>query len=128
MDSNNFICNSLNAEASCKRISQLIKASGIPDKELGKMMNLSVQSINKWHHGRNLPDIENMYLLSKILGTTVDDFLIPNIKSSTLPDIDFEIIQNHSGLLNKRIAYLSKYCAMVFKHDNKMHSVLVSPC
>lgn len=62
------------------------------------MMNLSVQSINKWHHGRNLPDI------------------------------DFEIIQNHSGLLNKRIAYLSKYCAMVFKHDNKMHSVLVSPC
>ena len=106
MNSNNFICNSLNTEASCKRISQLIKASGISDKELGKMMNLSVQSINKWHRGRNLPDIENMYLLSEILGTTVNDFLIPDIKSSPLPNVDFGIIQDHSGILSKRVAYL----------------------
>ncbi len=40
-------------------------------------MGLSVQSINKWRHGHNLPDIENMFILSRILGIKVDNFLVP---------------------------------------------------
>jgi len=67
----------IDMEATGKKISQLIEESGLTDKELGKIMGLSVQSINKWRHGRNMPDIENLYILSRILGTKVDDFLVP---------------------------------------------------
>lgn len=31
-------------------------------------LGLDMQAINKWKHGKCLPDIENMYILSQILG------------------------------------------------------------
>ena len=68
----------LNVDASCKRIGQLIRQSGLSDKELAGMLGLSVQSVNKWRHGHHLPDVENLFLLGRILGKTVDDFLIPS--------------------------------------------------
>ena len=58
-------------------ISKMIDESGLSDKELGGIIGLSVQSINKWRHGHNLPDIENLFFLSRIFGIKVDDFLVP---------------------------------------------------
>lgn len=66
-------------DATSKKISQLIDESGLTDKELGEIMGLSVQSINKWRHGHNIPDIENLFFLSRIFGIKVDDFLIPSV-------------------------------------------------
>lgn len=61
-----------------KKISKLIDESGLSDRQLGEIMGISVQSINKWRHGRNLPDIENLFVLSKIIGIKIDDFLVPS--------------------------------------------------
>lgn len=63
--------------ATGERIAMCISKSGLSDKELGAMMHVSVQAINKWRHGRSLPDIENMYILSRILGTHIDSLLMP---------------------------------------------------
>lgn len=65
----------IDVEASCKRIAQLIDESGFSNKNIAEMMGLSVQAINKWRNGHNLPDIENLFILSRILGVKVDDFL-----------------------------------------------------
>ena len=67
----------LDMDATGAQISKLIDESGLNDKQLSAIMHLSVQSVNKWRHGRNLPDIENLFILSRILGKRVDDFLIP---------------------------------------------------
>ena len=67
----------LDMEACCKRVAKLIGDSGLNDKEIAKTLNLSVQSVNKWRHGHAFPDIENLYNISVILGTTVDDLLVP---------------------------------------------------
>ena len=64
----------LNVDASCKRIGLLIRQSGLSDKELAGMLGLSVQSVNKWRHGHHLPDVENLFLLGRILGRQVDNF------------------------------------------------------
>ena len=53
-------CVGLDMKATGAQISKLINESGLNDKQLGEIMNLSVQSINKWRHGHNLPDIENI--------------------------------------------------------------------
>ena len=52
----------LDMKATGDQISKLINESGLNDKQLGEIMNLSVQSINKWRHGHNLPDIENLFI------------------------------------------------------------------
>ena len=67
----------IDMDATVKKISKMIAESGLSDKELGGIMGLSVQSINKWRHGHNLPDIENLFFLSRIFGIKVDDFLVP---------------------------------------------------
>ena len=70
----------LDPAASGKRIAGLIDESGFTDKKLSEIMGISVQSIHKWRHGKNFPDIENMYILSRILNVKVDDFLVPLMK------------------------------------------------
>ena len=69
-------CAGLNVDATCKRIGMLIEQSGLSDKELASMLGLTVQSVNKWRHGHHLPDVENLFLLGRILGKKVDDFLV----------------------------------------------------
>ena len=73
----------LNVDATCKRIGLLIRQSGLSDKELAGMLGLSVQSVNKWRHGHHLPDVENLYLLGRILGRQVDDFLVSAIRNNS---------------------------------------------
>ena len=69
--------NGLDVTATCKHIGCLIDKSELNDKELAEKMNISVQAINKWRHGHSIPDIENLYILSRILEVSVDDFLVP---------------------------------------------------
>lgn len=80
----------IDMDATSKRIGELLDKSGITDKELGSTMGLSVQAINKWRHGRSFPDIENLYILSRILGVKVDDFLVA--KSADIRSIDISFL------------------------------------
>lgn len=62
--------------ATTQRISSLISDSGKSDKELGDQMGLTAQTINKWRHGNGIPDTENLFMLSRILGIQMDDFFV----------------------------------------------------
>ena len=76
--SNNFeILKGLDMVATGQMISQLIKKSGLSTREISEQMNLSVQAVSKWRNGYSLPELENLFILSRILGVRVDDFLVP---------------------------------------------------
>lgn len=98
----------IDMDATSKKISQLIDESGLTDKELGEIMGLSVQSINKWRHGHNLPDIENLFFLSRIFGIKVDDFLIPLVVKPQL-EVEFEFITEVEGFSDSAIRRLWAY-------------------
>ena len=83
-------CCGIDIEATSKRIGSLIERSGLNDKELSERMNVSVQAINKWRHGKGFPDIENLCILSRILGYTVDDLLVFQWKDRIILDITLE--------------------------------------
>ena len=72
---NDKINNGLDVAETGKRIGNLIDKSGLNDKALAEKMKVSVQAINKWRHGHSIPDIENLYLLSRIIGVSVDELL-----------------------------------------------------
>ena len=67
----------IDMDATGKRIAKFIDNSGLTDKVLSNIMDLSVQSINKWRHGYCLPDMENIFILCQILGIGVEDVLVP---------------------------------------------------
>ena len=91
-------------------------------------MNISVQAINKWRHGHSIPDIDNLYFLSRILNVKVDDLLVSRADNtfSLIYEIeDFrekaycpqnleEYYSMFSKLLRKRI-YLGMY---IYHNEN----------
>jgi len=98
----------IDMDATSKKISQMIDESGLTDKELGEIMGLSVQSINKWRHGHNLPDIENLFFLSRIFGIKVDDFLIPLVVKPLI-EVEYEFITEAEGFSASAIRRLWAY-------------------
>ncbi len=98
-------CVGLDMNATGAQISKLINESGLNDKQLGEIMNLSVQSINKWRHGHNLPDIENMFILSRILGKRVDDFLVPMATEQPILEVEIEAGQDPASMLRRLKEY-----------------------
>lgn len=98
-------CMGLDMNATGAQISKLINESGLNDKQLGEIMHLSVQSINKWRHGHNLPDIENMFILSRILGKRVDDFLVPLATEQPMFEVEIEAGQDPASMLRRLKEY-----------------------
>lgn len=84
MSEGTILFSGLDIHATGCRIGELIDEGGYTDREIANIMGISVQSINKWRHGKNLPDVEHLYILSMILGITVDDFLVRYKKTASL--------------------------------------------
>lgn len=66
--------------ATTKRIGELISESGLSDRKIAELMGLTSQTVNKWRHGNGIPDMENLFMLSRILGIQMDDFFVVQTK------------------------------------------------
>ena len=65
-------------------IKHLCTEQGITPTALAERIGLaSVQAVYFWYSGRNLPSIDNLYLLAQILGVTVDYLLCGSEFSET---------------------------------------------
>ncbi len=56
-------------------IYEAMKRKEITVIELAEMLGISFQSVYKYIHGINLPDINRLFMISRILDTTVDDLI-----------------------------------------------------
>lgn len=67
----------LDMEATGARIKELREKNHIPVRAIADHMGFnSEQAIYKWQRGESLPTLDNIFALSKLFGTTVDDILI----------------------------------------------------
>ena len=66
----------LDAKATGARIKELRKAHRLKVEEVARFMGFeSEQAVYKWQRGDSLPTVDNLYALSRLFGTTVDDIL-----------------------------------------------------
>lgn len=60
-----------------ERIKLLCEKKGLTVKDLQRDLRMgSFQSIYAWFSGRCLPNLDNMYRLSRILGVSMDDIIV----------------------------------------------------
>lgn len=57
------------------RLQKLRKANGYSQEVLAEKLGVSRQSVSKWERGEASPDIDNLMLLAKIYGVTLDELL-----------------------------------------------------
>lgn len=66
----------LDAKATGARIKEIRKAHHIKVGEIARFMGFeSDQAVYKWQRGDSLPTVDNLYALSRLFGTSVDDIL-----------------------------------------------------
>ena len=58
-----------------KRIRQYRLLSGFTQTALAEMLGVSSQAVSSWENSTSLPDIENLYNLSRLLNVTVDELV-----------------------------------------------------
>ena len=75
----------INVVATGARIKKLRKEKGIKVIELSEFMGFSEpQAIYKWQRGETLPSVDNLFALSRILETSIEDILVGDDEMSSL--------------------------------------------
>lgn len=74
----------INVKATGARIRELRKEKGIKVIELSEFMGFSEpQAVYKWQRGETLPSVDNLFALSRILETSIEDILIGDDEMSS---------------------------------------------
>ena len=50
-----------------KRISEQRKKLGLTQEQLAEAIGVTPQAVSKWENGRNLPDIDNLFIIAEVL-------------------------------------------------------------
>ena len=58
-----------------ERIKTYRKEKGLSQEQLAEILNVSRQAITKWESEKGLPDIENLIVLSKTFGVSLDEMV-----------------------------------------------------
>ncbi len=67
----------LNAEATGARIRELRVQKGLRIDDIREFMGFeSCQAIYKWQKGESLPTVENLYALSRLFETSIEEILV----------------------------------------------------
>jgi transcriptional regulator with XRE-family HTH domain len=67
----------IDISATGKRIGSLIKAKGCTLKDLQSYLGFSSpQAIYKWMWGKSMPSVDNLFALSVLLNTPIDEILV----------------------------------------------------
>lgn len=73
------IC-AINTVETGKNINRLRKEAGMSVKDLQGMYGFNTpQSIYKWLHGKTMPTIDNLAVLSIIFGVTIDEIVVVDV-------------------------------------------------
>lgn len=67
----------INLEKTGQNITRLRKAEGVSVRDLQAVMGFTnPQAIYKWQNGCSLPTVDNLVILSAVLGASIDEILI----------------------------------------------------
>ena len=81
----------LDLAATGTKIKTVMKDKGITARELQIIMDFPyVQTIYNWFAGKNMPTIDNLVVLAKILAVPMDDLVVTSLVETVIDDEDEE--------------------------------------
>ena len=81
----------LDLAATGAKIKTVMKDKGITARELQIIMDFPyVQTIYNWFAGKNMPTIDNLVVLAKILAVPMDDLVVTSLVEPVIDDEDEE--------------------------------------
>lgn len=65
------------------------KKNQLTQDDIAEACNVTRQAVSKWENGESLPTVDNLYALSRLLHTSVDDILIGEKERDDGPSLSF---------------------------------------
>ena len=82
-----------------KRLVELRKESGLSQEQLAERLYVSRQAVGKWERAEGLPDVENLLLLSRLYGVSMDSLLNPGCDD----EVDEAKLEENKRAKKKRV-------------------------
>lgn len=104
----------LNLKATGERINQLRKDNNLRVIDVAEYMGFeSTQAVYKWQRGESLPMVDNLYALSRLLHTSVDDILIGEKERDDEPSLSFSFYIFFGFLVLLNVHFISSISSPV---------------
>ena len=79
----------LDLAATGAKIKTVMKDKGLTVRELQIIMDFPyVQTIYNWFAGKNMPTIDNLVVLAKILSVPMDELVVTRLVETVIDDVD----------------------------------------
>ena len=63
-----------------RKITEMATACGVTVKELSEATGVSCRTVNTWLSGKRLPGFDKLYIISGVLGCSMEEFVVLNPK------------------------------------------------
>lgn len=104
----------LDIKATGERINQLRKDNNLRVTDVAEYMGFeSTQAVYKWQRGESLPTVDNLYALSRLLHTSVDDILIGEKERDDDPSLSFSFYIFFGFLVLLNVHFISSISSPV---------------
>ena len=108
----------LDLKATGERINQLRKDNNLRVTDVAEYMGFeSTQAVYKWQRGESLPTVDNLYALSRLLHTSVDDILIGEKERDDEPSLSFSFYIFFGFLALLNVHFISSISSSVAEID-----------
>lgn len=108
----------LDIKATGERINQLRKDNNLRVTDVAEYMGFeSTQAVYKWQRGEGLPTVDNLYALSRLLHTSVDDILIGEKERDDEPSLSFSFYIFFGFLVLLNVHFISSISSSVAEID-----------
>ena len=79
----------LDLEATGTKIKTLMKQRGITPRQLQLLLNFPyVQTVYNWFAGKNMPTLDNLIVLAKVLDVAMDDIVVTKMVDVEIDDAE----------------------------------------
>ena len=79
----------LDLEATGTKIKTLMKQRGITPRQLQLLLNFPyVQTVYNWFAGKNMPTLDNLVVLAKVLDVAMDDIVVTKMVDVEIDDAE----------------------------------------
>lgn len=100
-----------------KYIADKRKSLGLTQKQVAEKLGMSDKSVSKWERGESLPTVDNLYALSRLLHTSVDDILIGEKERDDEPSLSFSFYIFFGFLVLLNVHFISSISSSVAEID-----------
>ena len=83
----------LDLDATGAKIKTLMKQRGISPRQMQLILNFPyVQTIYNWFAGKNMPTLDNLVVLARVLGVAMDDIIVTRMVEVDIAEGDCRMI------------------------------------